>query len=64
MQQKFEKRFLVFEEKAFEAAAGISLNYDKNACDRKLTCRRTVLRFQIWLTEMFSNSIWFGLMEI
>ena len=53
----------VFEIMAFEHIAGISLNYDKNTCDRQSTCYQTVLRFYIWLKEMFSNSICLGLTE-
>ena len=48
---------------AFEHGAGISLNYDKNTCDQQSTCFQTVLMFQIWLTEMFSNLICPSLME-
>ena len=47
----------------FEHIAGISLNYDDNPCGRQSTCYQTVLRFQMRLQEMFSNSISVGLME-
>ena len=47
----------VIEIMAFGHVAGNYLNYNENTCDRQSTCYQTVLRFQIWLTEMFSNSI-------
>ena len=63
MQKKLEKMFRVFQIMAFEHVSGISLNYDKQTCERQSTCCQTVLRSQIWLKEMFSNSICIGLME-
>ena len=50
--------FRAYEIMAFEHGAGISLNYDKNACDRQSICYQTVLMFQ-----MFSNLICPSLME-
>ena len=47
----------------FEPVGGTYLNYDENACDRQSTCYQTVLSFQIWLREMFSDLICPGLME-
>ena len=35
---KFEKRLMVFKIIAFELVAGVSVNYEKNACDRPSTC--------------------------
>ena len=54
--------FMVFEIIVLEHVAGNSLNYDENICDRESTCYKTVLRFQISLTEMFSSSICLRLM--
>ena len=48
---------------AFEHVAGISLSYDKNTYDRQLTCYQTVIRFHIWVKEMFSSSIFLGFLE-
>ena len=48
---------------AFEHIAAISLNYDEDTCDRQSTCYQTVLRFHIWLKEMFSNSVCLGLIQ-
>ena len=39
-------------------------NNEENTCDQELTCYETVLRFQIWLKEMFSSEICPGLIEI
>ena len=55
--------FPVLEQIAFEPGAGISLIYDENICNRQSTCYQTVLRFQIWLREMFPNLIFPRLME-
>ena len=38
MLYNFEKLFLVFNLIAFELVVGISLNYEKNACDPPSTC--------------------------
>ena len=54
--------FPVFEIMAFEHVAGISFNYDENTCDRQSTCSQIVLRFQILLTEMISDSVCLWLM--
>ena len=48
---------------AFEDVAQSSLNYDDNIYDRETICYQTILRFHIWLKEMFPNSICFGLIE-
>ena len=53
----------VFEIIAFEAVAGVSLIYDENTCNLQSTCYPTVLRFQIGLAEIISNSICSSLME-
>ena len=39
-----------------------SFSSDENTCDHHSTCYRTVLRFQISLTEIFSNSMCVGSM--
>ena len=57
MEKKFEKMREVFEIMAFEHVAGISLNYEENTSDWQLTCYQKVLKFHVWLQEMFSNSI-------
>ena len=46
---------------AFEHVAGISLNYDKQICERQSTCYQKVLRFHIWLKAIFSDWRFFGL---
>ena len=38
MQYSFQKMFLVSKIIVVELVAGISLNYDKNTCDRPSTC--------------------------
>ena len=58
MESKLQKMF-----SGFDHVAGIYLNYDGNRCDWHSTCYQTVLRFQIWIKETFSNSICLGLME-
>ena len=47
----------------FEHVSWISLNYDENTCEPQWPSYKTVLIFHMWLREMFSNSIWLGLME-
>ena len=54
--------FPIFELMAFEDIAQNSHNYCKNTCDRHWTCQQTVLRFQIWLKQIFSKSICLFLM--
>ena len=63
MQEILKKMFRVFETVAFEYVPGNFLNYDENTCYRESTCYQTVLRFHIWLKQMFSNSVCLGLME-
>ena len=63
MEIKFHKKVLVLEILAFEPVAGTYLNYDESTCDRQSTYYQRILRFQIWLRKMFSNSIFLGLME-
>ena len=48
---------------AVEHVAVVSLNYDENTYDPQSTCYETVLKFHIWLKEMFCNSICLALME-
>ena len=61
--KKTAESFSILGVMAFEGVKVISLIYDKNTCDRQSTCYQTVLRFQTWLTGMFSNSICPGLMQ-
>ena len=56
--------FAVFEVMGFEHVAGNSFNYDENKSERQSTCYQTNLRLKILLTEIFSNSVSLGLMEI
>ena len=55
--KKIEEIFLVFVIMVFQPFAGTYLCYEENSCDRQSTCYKTVLRSQIWLTEISSNSI-------
>ena len=52
-----QKMFLVLVIMAFEPVAGICLCYENISCVRPWTCYQTVVLFQIWLREMFANSI-------
>ena len=54
---------MVLEILAFEAVVVTYLNYHGNICDWQSTCYQTIVRFQIWLRKMFSNSICHRLME-
>ena len=58
------KMFRLFEIMPFQQVSWISLNYHENSCERQSTCYQTVLRFDIWLKQVFSNSIYLGSMEI
>ena len=49
---------------AFEHVEKFLTNNDENACDQQWMGYKAVLGFQIWLTEMFSNSMCLRLMEI
>ena len=55
--------FRLYDIMTLEHVARISLNNDENTCDRESARYQTVLRFQIRLKEMFSNSICLGLIE-
>ena len=55
--KKIDKIFLVFAIMAFEPVAGTYLYYEENSCDPQSTCYQTVLRSQIWLREISSNSV-------
>ena len=57
MPKKIWKIFLAFVIMALEPVAGTYLHYEENSCDRQSTCYQTVLGSQIWLRDMFSNSI-------
>ena len=54
---------MVFEIMAFKHVAGTSLNSNENIFCRQSTYYQTVLRFHIFLKEMFSDSICLGIME-
>ena len=57
MQKKLENIFSVFEIWAFQPVPGISFIYKVNTCDLEWTCYQTVLRFRIWIREIFSKSL-------
>ena len=59
----FRLFFLVLKITAFEHTPGIFLQSDEKTCGRLSTCWKTLLRFQIWLRQLFSNSICLTLME-
>ena len=61
MQSK--KLFMAFKIIASDFAAGISLSYQENTCDRLSMFSQTVLTFWILFREIFSNSICLGIME-
>ena len=61
--KKISKVFLILEIWAFESVPWIYLHYGENTCDQQSACYQTVLRFQIWLRDIFSNSISLELME-
>ena len=63
MQSKIHKNSFLFEVKAFEVVVRKSPDSDWNTCDRESTCQQTVWRFQIWLRQTFSNSIYLEFME-
>ena len=55
--------FSVLEIIAFESFAVISTIYEEKTCALQSTCYETVLRFLIWLMQMFSYSIYPRFME-
>ena len=57
MQKKFEKLFFVVEIMAVERVGNFSSSNDENTCDLHSTCYQTFLKFQISLTQIFSNSM-------
>ena len=61
MQWKIPKKFFLFEIMAFEIVAGNSAYCDGNTRHRQSMCQQTVLIFQIWLKQTFSNSIYLEL---
>ena len=63
MQSKIDKMCFLFEIKAFEVIAGISAYCVGNTCHRESTCYQTVRRFQMWLSQTFSNSIYLEFVE-
>ena len=63
MQYNFKKMFSLSQIIAFEIVSRISLIYDENTSDGQAKCYQTVLTFPIWVTEIFSNSIFPRLME-
>ena len=55
--------FRDFKIMAFQHVSGICRNYDKNILERQSTYYQTVLKFHISHKEMFSNSVYLGLMK-
>ena len=51
----------VFDIITLEPVAGVPPIYDINTPDVQLTCYQTVLKFRIWLAEMFSKSVFLRL---
>ena len=47
----------------FDVVAANSSYFDGNTCHRQPMCYKTVLNFQFWLRQAFSNSIYRILME-
>ena len=63
MQETLEKILTVFVIMAFKHVAGIFLNSDAQTYDQKSTRYQTVLGFDNWLKEMFSESICLRIIE-
>ena len=63
MQYKIPKTSFVSEILLFEVVAGNSAHCNGYTCHRKSLCSQTVLRFQIRLSQAFSNSIYLEFME-
>ena len=63
MQNKIEKKFLVFQIIASEMAAVNCLYYEGNACHNKSMRSETVLRLCISVREIFSNAIAFKMIN-
>ena len=63
MQSKRDKMGFLVEIKSFEVVVRKSGYSDGNTCHRKLTCYETVWRFQMWLRQTFSKSIYPEFME-
>ena len=61
MQEKIEKKSLVYEIMAFEIVAVNSPYCYRNACYRELMREQSALRFHIRLKVTFSNSIYLEL---
>ena len=62
MEWKIEKKYSVFEIKAFEVVPENSAYCDRNTCHRKSMCQQTVLGFMIRVKQSFSNSIYLKFM--
>ena len=59
MQQKIQKKFFLFETIVSELVTLNCLYKEENTCHRHSVCWETVLRFSMSLTETFSKSIAF-----
>ena len=63
MHEKILKKSLLFEIKAFEFVLRKSAFSDGNTCHRESTCYQTLWKFQMWLRQTFSNSIYLEVVE-
>ena len=63
MQEEILKKFFLFEIKAFEFVLRKSAFSDGNTCHRESTCYQTLWKFQMWLRQTFSNSIYLKFLE-
>ena len=62
MEWEIQKKYSVFEIKAFEDVAEFSAYCGRNTCHRQSMCKRTVLRFKIRINQTFYNSIYLKFM--
>ena len=58
MEYKIQKKFSVFEIKAFQVIAENSAYCGRNTCHRQSMCYQTTLRFMIRVKQSFSHSIY------
>ena len=56
MEKKIVKKFFVFKINAFESGTRNSHNPEQDTCDYQSMFYKTPLRFNISLTEIFSNT--------
>ena len=56
MKQKYQKKFLVLKVIAFESGMTNSHNVEEDICHWQSMCYETLVRFNIPLREMFSES--------